>query len=133
MINITDVKIRRLLHDGRLRAIVSVTLDDAIALHDIKVIEGRNRLFVAVMITVYTGILCIPSPHKKETQLKIGFSPVTSHPLPRNKRLYLKDTVPPESPAVLFVKKNARRKHLAFRVGVVYEKASYANIKGEFP
>ena len=48
MINITDVKIRRLLHDGRLRAIVSVTLDDAIALHDIKVIEGPNRLFVAM-------------------------------------------------------------------------------------
>lgn len=36
------------LHDGRLRAIVSVTLDDAIALHDIKVIEGPNRLFVAM-------------------------------------------------------------------------------------
>ena len=48
MINITDVKIRRLLHDGRLRAIVSVTLDDAIALHDIKVIEGDDRLFVAM-------------------------------------------------------------------------------------
>jgi len=48
MMNITDVKIRRLLHDGRLRAIVSVTLDDAIALHDIKVIEGPNRLFVAM-------------------------------------------------------------------------------------
>jgi len=48
MMNITDVKIRRLLHDGRLRAIVSVTLDDAIALHDIKVIEGPNRLFVAI-------------------------------------------------------------------------------------
>lgn len=48
IMNITDVKIRRLLHDGRLRAIVSVTLDDAIALHDIKVIEGPNRLFVAM-------------------------------------------------------------------------------------
>ena len=48
MINITDVKIRRLLHDGRLRAIVSVTLDDAIALHDIKVIEGEKGLFIAM-------------------------------------------------------------------------------------
>lgn len=46
--NITDVKIRRLLNEGRLRAIVSVTFDNAIALHDIKVIEGPNRLFVAM-------------------------------------------------------------------------------------
>lgn len=48
MLNITDVKIRKLLHDGRLRAIVSVTFDNAIALHDLKVIEGPNRLFVAM-------------------------------------------------------------------------------------
>lgn len=46
--NITDIKIRKLLSDGRLRAIVSVTIDDAIALHDIKVIEGPTRLFVAM-------------------------------------------------------------------------------------
>lgn len=46
--NITDIKIRKLLEDGRLRAIVSVTLDDTIALHDIKVIEGTSRLFVAM-------------------------------------------------------------------------------------
>lgn len=45
--NITDIKIRRLLHEGRLRAIVSVTVDDEIAIHDIKVIEG-DRLFVAM-------------------------------------------------------------------------------------
>ncbi|MBM6920466.1 septation regulator SpoVG [Phocea massiliensis] len=48
MLNITDVRIRKLLHDGRLRAIVSVTFDNAIALHDLKVIEGPNRLFVAM-------------------------------------------------------------------------------------
>lgn len=46
--NITDIKIRKLLSEGRLRAIVSVTLDDTIALHDIKVIEGASRLFVAM-------------------------------------------------------------------------------------
>lgn len=46
--NITDIKIRKLLSDGRLRAIVSVTIDDTIALHDIKVIEGASRLFVAM-------------------------------------------------------------------------------------
>lgn len=46
--NITDIKIRKLLSDGRLRAIVSVTIDNTIALHDIKIIEGPTRLFVAM-------------------------------------------------------------------------------------
>lgn len=46
--NITDIKIRKLLSEGRLRAIVSVTLDDEIAIHDIKVVQGPERLFVAM-------------------------------------------------------------------------------------
>ncbi len=46
--NITDIKVRRLLQEGRLRAVVSVTLDNEIAIHDIKVIEGPERLFVAM-------------------------------------------------------------------------------------
>lgn len=46
--NITDIRVRRLLTDGRLRAIVSITLDDMLAIHDIKVIEGPSRLFVAM-------------------------------------------------------------------------------------
>lgn len=46
--NITDIKIRKLLNEGRLRAIVSVTLDDEIAIHDIKVVQGPERLFVAM-------------------------------------------------------------------------------------
>ena len=45
---ITDVKVRRLMEDGRLRAVVSVTLGDEIAIHDLKVIEGPQRLFVAM-------------------------------------------------------------------------------------
>ena len=46
--NITDIRVRKLIHDGRLRAIVSVTLDNEVAIHDIKVIEGPQRLFVAM-------------------------------------------------------------------------------------
>ncbi|MDK2802925.1 MAG: septation regulator SpoVG [Oscillospiraceae bacterium] len=46
--NITDIKIRRLLNEGRLRAVVSMTLDAEIAIHDIKIIEGQERLFVAM-------------------------------------------------------------------------------------
>ena len=45
---ITDIKIRRTYQDTRLRALVSVTLDGELAVHDIKVIEGPERLFVAM-------------------------------------------------------------------------------------
>lgn len=46
--NITDIRVRKLMNDGRLRAVISVTIDDMLAIHDIKVIEGPNRLFVAM-------------------------------------------------------------------------------------
>jgi stage V sporulation protein G len=45
---ITDVKIRKIMTDGRLRAVVSVTIDDMLAVHDIKVVQGDKRLFVAM-------------------------------------------------------------------------------------
>ena len=46
--NITDIRIRRTYQDARLRAVVSVTVDNDLAIHDIKVIEGPQRLFVAM-------------------------------------------------------------------------------------
>ncbi len=46
--NITDIRVRRLMQDGRLRAVVSITVDNELAIHDIKVIEGPQRLFVAM-------------------------------------------------------------------------------------
>lgn len=45
---ISDIKIRKTMNDGRLRAVVSVTLDNAVAIHDIKVVQGDDRLFVAM-------------------------------------------------------------------------------------
>lgn len=45
---ITDIKIRKLITEGRLKAIISITIDDTLAIHDIKVIEGPSRLFVAM-------------------------------------------------------------------------------------
>lgn len=45
---ITDVKIRKIMSEGRLRAVVSVTIDDMFAVHDIKVVQGEERLFVAM-------------------------------------------------------------------------------------
>ncbi len=45
---ITDIKIRRIITEGRLRAVVSITLDNMIAVHDIKIVQGDERLFVAM-------------------------------------------------------------------------------------
>ena len=46
--NITDVRVRRILTEGKMRAIVSVTIDDAFVVHDVKVVDGQNGLFVAM-------------------------------------------------------------------------------------
>ncbi len=46
--NITDIRVRRTYQDTRLKALVSVTIDNDLAVHDIKVIEGPERLFVAM-------------------------------------------------------------------------------------
>ncbi len=45
---ITDIKIRRVVTEGRLRAVVSVTVDSMLAVHDIKIVQGDERLFVAM-------------------------------------------------------------------------------------
>ena len=45
---ITDVKIRKFIAEGRLKAIVSVTIDNMLAVHDIKVVQGEERLFAAM-------------------------------------------------------------------------------------
>ena len=46
--NITDVRIRKIAADGKLKAVVSVTFDDEFVVHDIKIIEGQNGLFIAM-------------------------------------------------------------------------------------
>ncbi|MGN1481979.1 septation regulator SpoVG [Porcipelethomonas sp.] len=46
--SITDIKIRKTITEGRLRAIVSITLDNILAVHDIKIVQGDERLFVAM-------------------------------------------------------------------------------------
>lgn len=48
IVNITDVRVRRILTEGKMRAIVSVTIDDAFVVHDVKVVDGQNGLFVAM-------------------------------------------------------------------------------------
>ena len=45
---ITDIRVRKTATEGRMKAIVSVTFDDQLAVHDIKVIEGQDKLFIAM-------------------------------------------------------------------------------------
>lgn len=45
---ITDIRVRRIVKEGKMKAVVSVTLDDEFVVHDIKVIEGENGLFIAM-------------------------------------------------------------------------------------
>lgn len=45
---VTDVRLKRVQTDGRMRAIASITLDDEFVVHDIRVIDGNNGLFVAM-------------------------------------------------------------------------------------
>ena len=47
-IKITDVKIRKLGEEGKMKAVVSVTFDDMFVVHDIKVIDSKDKLFVAM-------------------------------------------------------------------------------------
>ncbi|MCD8916410.1 MULTISPECIES: septation regulator SpoVG [Staphylococcus] len=45
---VTDVRLRKIQTDGRMKALVSITLDDAFVVHDLRVIEGNSGLFVAM-------------------------------------------------------------------------------------
>lgn len=45
---ITDVRVRKINNEGKMKAIVSITFDEEFVVHDIKVIEGTDHLFVAM-------------------------------------------------------------------------------------
>lgn len=46
--NITDVRVRKVNDEGKMKAVVSITFDEEFVVHDIKVIEGQNGLFIAM-------------------------------------------------------------------------------------
>lgn len=64
---ITDIRVRKMTSEGKMKAIVSVTLDDMLAIHDIKVIEGVEKMFVAM-----------PSRKNAEGEYKDIVHPITS-------------------------------------------------------
>ena len=45
---ITDVRVRKITKEGKLKAVVSITMDDEFVVHDIKVVEGEKGLFIAM-------------------------------------------------------------------------------------
>lgn len=46
--NITDVRIRKVDKEGKMKAVVSITIDNEFAVHDIKIIEGEKGVFIAM-------------------------------------------------------------------------------------
>ena len=74
---ITDVRVRKVTKQGKMRAVVSVTFDNEFVIHDIKVIEGERGLFIAM-------------PSKKSTD---GEYRDIAHPINSDMRKTLQDTI----------------------------------------
>lgn len=45
---VTDVRIRKISDEGKMKAVVSITFDNEFVVHDIKIIDGQNGLFIAM-------------------------------------------------------------------------------------
>lgn len=74
---ITEVKIRKIYQEVRLKAVVSIIIDECLAIHDIKIIQGPDRLFVAM-------------PSKKE--FGKNFRDIV-HPINVETRNYIEETI----------------------------------------
>ena len=70
---ITDVRIRKVAEEGKMKAVVSVTFDDEFVVHDIRIIDGQNGLFVAMPSrrTADGQFKDIAHPINSETRAKI--------------------------------------------------------------
>ena len=67
MFNITDVRVRTIQAEGKMKAIAAITIDDVFVVHDIKIIEGDKGLFIAM-----------PSRKTKEGEFKDIAHPINS-------------------------------------------------------
>ncbi|HLR79516.1 MAG TPA: septation regulator SpoVG [Bacillota bacterium] len=74
---ITDVRLRRVNTEGRMRAIASITMDEEFVVHDIRVIDGNNGLFVAM-----------PSKRTPDGEFRD-----IAHPINSNTRAKIQDAV----------------------------------------
>ena len=72
---ITDVRVRKVAKEGKLKAVVSITMDEEFVVHDIKVIEGEKGLFIATASRSCDGnieILHIRSIQEQESAFRIS-------------------------------------------------------------
>ena len=46
--NITDIRVRKMTREGKMKAVASITIDDVFVVHDIKVVDGEKGLFIAM-------------------------------------------------------------------------------------
>lgn len=65
---VTDVRVRMVAKDSKMKAVVSITLDNEFVVHDIKVIEGEKGLFIAM-----------PSKKSAEGEYRDIAHPISSH------------------------------------------------------
>lgn len=64
---VTDIRVKKVAGEGKMKAVVSVTFDNAFVVHDIKVIEGQEKLFTAM-----------PSRRTPENEFKDIAHPINS-------------------------------------------------------
>ena len=74
---VTDVRLRKIQTDGRMKALVSITLDEAFVIHDLRVIEGNSGLIVAM-----------PSKRKPDGEFRD-----IAHPINSDMRQEIQDAV----------------------------------------
>ncbi len=74
---ITDVRVRKIPTDGKMKAVASITLDQEFVVHDIKIIEGEKGLFIAM-----------PSRKTAENEFKD-----IAHPIKPDTREYIQTTI----------------------------------------
>lgn len=77
IMEVTDVRLRRVTSDSRMKAIASITLDEEFVIHDIRVIDGNNGLFVAM-----------PSKRTPDGEFRD-----IAHPINANMRAKIQDAV----------------------------------------
>ena len=70
---ITDIRIRKVEKEGKMKAVVSITIDDVFVVHDIKVIDGEKGLFIAKLAMENIAILHIQSIQRQEKAFRSRF------------------------------------------------------------
>lgn len=70
---VTDVRIRKITKEGKMKAVVSITLDEEFVIHDIKIIEGEQGFFIAMPSrrTSDGEYRDIAHPINSETRMKV--------------------------------------------------------------